>query len=295
MSAQTVVDPRGMRFAAAVTTLVLAAVVLTENLWLLAVQVVVFAIGAFAGVRRSPYALVFTRLIRPRLGAAGRDRGREAAAVRAAGRPRLRDGRAGRASSPAPRSLGLVATAFALVAAFVNAVFGLCLGCEVYLIGARARARGRPKSRTASTLHPHRLHQQHHPLHHNHGGIRMSRDAVLVDADWVESHLDDAGVVLVEVDEDTSAYDKGHIDGAVKIDWKDDLQDPVRRDFVNKEQFEALLSAARHRQRRHGRAVRRQQQLVRRLRLLVLQALRPRRRRCCSTAAARSGSSTPAS
>ena len=70
----------------------------------------------------------------------------------------------------------------------------------------------------------------------------MSRDAVLVDADWVESHLDDGSIVLVEVDEDTSAYDKGHIKGAVKIDWKQDLQDPVRRDFVNKEQFEALLS-----------------------------------------------------
>jgi thiosulfate/3-mercaptopyruvate sulfurtransferase len=71
----------------------------------------------------------------------------------------------------------------------------------------------------------------------------MSRDAVLVDAGWVESHLDDEGIVLVEVDEDTTAYDKGHIRGAVKIDWKEDLQDPVRRDFVNKEQFEALLSS----------------------------------------------------
>jgi thiosulfate/3-mercaptopyruvate sulfurtransferase len=71
----------------------------------------------------------------------------------------------------------------------------------------------------------------------------MSRDAVLVDADWVESHLDDPGVVLVEVDEDTSSYDKGHIRGAVKIDWKQDLQDPVRRDFVNKLQFEQLLSS----------------------------------------------------
>ncbi len=70
----------------------------------------------------------------------------------------------------------------------------------------------------------------------------MSRQEVLVDADWVAEHGSDSNVVLVEVDEDTTAYDGGHIAGAVKIDWKADLQDPIRRDFVNKEQFEALLS-----------------------------------------------------
>jgi thiosulfate/3-mercaptopyruvate sulfurtransferase len=70
----------------------------------------------------------------------------------------------------------------------------------------------------------------------------MSRSDVLVDADWVDAHGSDPGIVLVEVDEDTSAYDKGHIRGAVKIDWKKDLQDPVRRDFVDKAGFEALLS-----------------------------------------------------
>ncbi len=70
----------------------------------------------------------------------------------------------------------------------------------------------------------------------------MSRNDVLVSADWAEEHRDDEGLVFVEVDEDTSAYDKGHITGAVKLDWKKDLQDPVRRDFVDKEQFEALLS-----------------------------------------------------
>jgi thiosulfate/3-mercaptopyruvate sulfurtransferase len=69
-----------------------------------------------------------------------------------------------------------------------------------------------------------------------------TRENVLVDADWVESHLDDPKTVLVEVDEDTAAYDKNHIKGAVRLDWKKDLQDPVRRDFVSKEQFEALLS-----------------------------------------------------
>jgi thiosulfate/3-mercaptopyruvate sulfurtransferase len=71
----------------------------------------------------------------------------------------------------------------------------------------------------------------------------MSRTDALVDADWVEAHLDDPDVVLVEVDEDTAAYEKGHIRNAVRIDWKDDLQDPVRRDFVNKAQFEKLLSS----------------------------------------------------
>jgi thiosulfate/3-mercaptopyruvate sulfurtransferase len=70
----------------------------------------------------------------------------------------------------------------------------------------------------------------------------MSRSDVLVDADWVEAHNGDPGLVLVEVDEDTSAYDKGHIRNAVKIDWKKDLQDPVRRDFVDKAGFAALLS-----------------------------------------------------
>ena len=69
-----------------------------------------------------------------------------------------------------------------------------------------------------------------------------NRERVLVDADWVESHLDDDKVVLVEVDEDTAAYDKNHIRGAVRLDWKKDLQDPVRRDFVDKAQFETLLS-----------------------------------------------------
>src|SRR6202046_2972918 len=71
----------------------------------------------------------------------------------------------------------------------------------------------------------------------------MSRSDVLVDADWVEAHNGEDGLVLVEVDEATAAYGKGHIRNAVKIDWKTDLQDPVRRDFVDKDGFAALLSA----------------------------------------------------
>ncbi|HVV13954.1 sulfurtransferase [Amycolatopsis sp.] len=70
----------------------------------------------------------------------------------------------------------------------------------------------------------------------------MSREDVLVTTQWAEENLDTPGVVFAEVDEDTTAYDGGHIRGAVKIDWKTDLQDPVRRDFVDKAGFEALLS-----------------------------------------------------
>jgi len=70
----------------------------------------------------------------------------------------------------------------------------------------------------------------------------MSRSDVLVDADWAEAHIGDPDVVIVEVDEDTTAYDKGHIRSAIKLDWKKDLQDPVRRDFIDKTGFEALLS-----------------------------------------------------
>jgi thiosulfate/3-mercaptopyruvate sulfurtransferase len=70
----------------------------------------------------------------------------------------------------------------------------------------------------------------------------MARSDVLVDADWVEAHGGDPGVVLVEVDEDTAAFDGGHLRNAIKIDWKKDLQHPVRRDFIDRAGFEALLS-----------------------------------------------------
>jgi thiosulfate/3-mercaptopyruvate sulfurtransferase len=70
----------------------------------------------------------------------------------------------------------------------------------------------------------------------------MSRENVLVSAQWAEDNLDTPGVVFVEVDEDTSAYEGGHIPGAVRIDWKTELQDQVRRDFVDRAGFEKLLS-----------------------------------------------------
>lgn len=71
----------------------------------------------------------------------------------------------------------------------------------------------------------------------------MSRADVLVDADWVEAHLGDPSVVLVEVDEDVSAYDGGHLQGAVRLDWTQELQQPEARDIIDREAFSALLSA----------------------------------------------------
>ena len=70
----------------------------------------------------------------------------------------------------------------------------------------------------------------------------MARSDLLVDADWVEAYGGDPGVVLVEVDEDTAAFDGGHLRNAIKIDWKTDLQHPERRDFIDRAGFEALLS-----------------------------------------------------
>src|SRR5262252_5865777 len=114
--------------------------------------------------------------------------------------------------------------------------------------GRRALSRGQagtasdPQSRRALPLRP-----ALSPLHKPFGNqttrsTAMPRSAVLVDADWVQAHLGDPGLVLVEVDEDTTAYHRGHIKGAVKLDWKNDLQDQVRRDFVDRAGFEALLS-----------------------------------------------------
>jgi len=133
------IDPRGQRFAAALTSLVLAVALLLESGWLVAVQAAVFAIGAVAGPHRGPYALLFRALIRPRIG--------PPAELEPAAPPRFAQGVGlgfallGAAGYLAGWALlGTVATGFALGAAFLNATVGLCLGCEVYLLGRRALA-----------------------------------------------------------------------------------------------------------------------------------------------------------
>ena len=138
------VDPRGPRFGAALTTLVLAAVLVTGSGWLLVAQAVVFAIGAVAGLRWAPYGVLYRRFVRPRLA--------PPTEMEAEAPPRFAQGvgllfavvgSVGYlAGTPA---LGVVATAMALVAALLNAAFDICLGCEVHL--RLVRLLGRPLTR----------------------------------------------------------------------------------------------------------------------------------------------------
>src|ERR671932_699712 len=72
------------------------------------------------------------------------------------------------------------------------------------------------------------------------GANGYSKD-VLVSTDWVAEHLNDSNVVVAEVDENPDVYDEGHIPGAVKLHWREDLQDPVERDLVDKPTFERLM------------------------------------------------------
>jgi len=137
MSRSTLVDPRGLRFAAAITAVVLAVVLLTGNGWVLAAQAAVFAVGAFAGLRRSPYGLAFRKLVAPRL-SPPTHREPEAAPrfAQSLGLAFAIVGVIGYASGIT--WLGYTATALAWAAAFLNAAFGFCLGCETYLLFRRA-------------------------------------------------------------------------------------------------------------------------------------------------------------
>jgi hypothetical protein len=127
------IDPRGPRFGALITMVVFIVVLLTSSAWLLAVQALFFAIGTLFGLPRSPYGLVYRWLIRPRLG--------PPAELEPAAPPRFAQalglvisivGVIGYAAGVG--ALGMAAAAAGLVAAFLNGVFGLCLGCEMYLL-----------------------------------------------------------------------------------------------------------------------------------------------------------------
>lgn len=132
------IDPRGPRFGAGITVVILAIVLITQSGWLLAAQALVFAIGAIAGLRYAPYGLLYRRLVRPRLGAPAHT---EAEApprfAQAVGAVMAVAGVFGFAAGAAV--VGTVFIALALVAAFLNAVFDLCLGCQAYLFIQRTR------------------------------------------------------------------------------------------------------------------------------------------------------------
>jgi hypothetical protein len=140
------IDPRGPRFAATLTSVVLAIALITGSGWLLAAQTVVFALGAFAGLGRSPYGWLYRAFVRPRLGPPSE--------LEAAAPPRFAQGvgfgfaLVGTLGYLTGATwLGIAATALALAAAFLNAAFGYCLGCELYLLFRRGGDRVRPSDR----------------------------------------------------------------------------------------------------------------------------------------------------
>jgi hypothetical protein len=132
------IDVRGPRFGAWITTVVLAVVLVTGWWPLLAAQAVVFAIGAFAGLGRAPYGLLFRHLVAPRLGpVTEREDPAPPRFAQAVGLAFAVLGVVGYAAGLT--ALGVVATALALVAALLNAAVGFCLGCEMYLLLRRVR------------------------------------------------------------------------------------------------------------------------------------------------------------
>ena len=134
----TVIDARGPRFGAVITTAVLATALATSNLWVIVAQAIVFAIGAFRGPQFTPFALIFKKIVMPRLKSAvitedvrppqfAQSVGLIFALVAIAG------------SISGISGLFVVAVSFALAAAFLNAAFNFCLGCEMYLLLLRVR------------------------------------------------------------------------------------------------------------------------------------------------------------
>ena len=133
------IDARGPRFSALLTTIVLGVALATSNPWLVILQAVVFAIGAFKGPQHTPYAAVFQKLVKPRLaGEAPTEDVRPPQFAQRVGFGFTVVAIFGLLFAPA---LATVAVSFALAAAFLNAAFNFCLGCEIYLRIARLRAK----------------------------------------------------------------------------------------------------------------------------------------------------------
>jgi hypothetical protein len=134
------IDARGPRFGAAITTVVLAAALATGNVWFIVVQALVFAIGAFKGPQFTPYAFIYKTIVKPRL--KGEVPTEEVKPPQFAQKVGLLFALV--ALVGAVTGLDLVftiAVAGALGAAFLNAAFNFCLGCEIYLLLLRARSK----------------------------------------------------------------------------------------------------------------------------------------------------------
>jgi Domain of unknown function (DUF4395) len=127
------IDPRGPRFGALITMVVFALVLITGSVWLLAAQALVFAVAAVFGMGSAPYGLIYRWLVRPRLGPP-RELEPEAPPrfAQTTGLVISLIGIIGYATGLT--SLGMAAASAGLLAAFLNGVFGLCLGCEMYLL-----------------------------------------------------------------------------------------------------------------------------------------------------------------
>jgi len=138
------IDARGPRFGAVITTVVLAIVLVTSGVsylvagWLLFAQTLIFAVGALAGLRYAPYGLIFRHLVRPRLGPPSKTEPEAPPRfAQAVGMTFAAIGTIGFAAGVPV--LGIVFAAFALAAAFLNAAFDYCLGCQMYLLIKRIR------------------------------------------------------------------------------------------------------------------------------------------------------------
>ena len=134
----TIIDARGPRFGAVITTAVLATALATNNLWVIVAQAVVFVIGAFKGPQFTPYAFIYKSIVKPRLkGEAPTEDVRPPQFAQSVGLLCALVAIGGALSGI--NAIFTVAVAFALAAAFLNAAFNFCLGCEVYLLLLRAR------------------------------------------------------------------------------------------------------------------------------------------------------------
>ena len=135
---EVTIDARGPRWSAVITTIVLAIALVTSNIWVISIQAIVFAIGALRGPQLTPYAIIFKKLIKPRL--------KSDATFEDVRPPQFAQSIglgfalvAVIASVTGADGVFTIAVGFALAAAFLNSAFNFCLGCQVYLLLLRAR------------------------------------------------------------------------------------------------------------------------------------------------------------